>query len=120
MTTLRAFDDLPAGLVHELADAGLDPLDVHAHVVAALGEDLPGGVAVTSRATIPAYALADADFQLAGGALHDDGALGDLTDPDLARGGLRLDVGMRPVDHDVTTGGADADVTGGIADQAGP
>jgi nicotinate-nucleotide pyrophosphorylase (carboxylating) len=62
MTTLRAFDDLPAGLVDELADAGLDPLDVYAHVVAALGEDLPGGVDVTSQATIPADARAVADF----------------------------------------------------------
>jgi nicotinate-nucleotide pyrophosphorylase (carboxylating) len=62
MTTLRSFDDLPAGLVDELADAGLDPLDVYAHVVAALGEDLPGGVDVTSQATIPADARAVADF----------------------------------------------------------
>ena len=62
MTTLRAFDDLPAGLVDELADAGLDPLDVYAHVVAALGEHLPGGVDVTSQATIPADARAVADF----------------------------------------------------------
>jgi nicotinate-nucleotide pyrophosphorylase (carboxylating) len=62
MTTLRAFDDLPAGVVDELADAGLDPLDVYAHVVAAVGEDLPGGVDVTSQATIPADARAVADF----------------------------------------------------------
>ncbi len=62
MTTLRSFDDLPAGLVDELADAGLDPLDVYAHVMAALGEDLPGGVDVTSQATIPADARAVADF----------------------------------------------------------
>jgi nicotinate-nucleotide pyrophosphorylase (carboxylating) len=62
MTTLRSFDDLPAGVVDELADAGLDPLDVYAHVVAALGEDLPGGVDVTSQATIPADARAVADF----------------------------------------------------------
>jgi nicotinate-nucleotide pyrophosphorylase (carboxylating) len=62
MTTLRSFDALPAGLVDELADAGLDPLDVYAHVVAALGEDLPGGVDVTSQATIPADARAVADF----------------------------------------------------------
>ncbi len=58
----RPFDELPAALVDELADAGLDPLDVYAHVVAALAEDLPGGVDVTSEATIPADARAVADF----------------------------------------------------------
>jgi nicotinate-nucleotide pyrophosphorylase (carboxylating) len=60
MTT--AFEDLPADLVEEIADAGLDALDVYAHVLAALGEDLPGGVDVTSEATIPADARAVADF----------------------------------------------------------
>jgi nicotinate-nucleotide pyrophosphorylase (carboxylating) len=52
MTTLTAYDDLPGALLDELTDAGLDPLDVHALVVAALGEDLPTGVDVTSAATI--------------------------------------------------------------------
>jgi nicotinate-nucleotide pyrophosphorylase (carboxylating) len=55
-------DELPGPLLDEIADAGLDPLDVYAHVVAALGEDLPGGVDVTSEATIPAGARAVADF----------------------------------------------------------
>jgi nicotinate-nucleotide pyrophosphorylase (carboxylating) len=62
MTTLTAYDDLPGALLDELTDAGLDPLDVHALVVAALGEDLPTGVDVTSAATIPADARAVADF----------------------------------------------------------
>jgi nicotinate-nucleotide pyrophosphorylase (carboxylating) len=56
------FDELPGPLLDEIADAGLDPLDVYAHVVAALGEDLPSGVDVTSEATIPADARAVADF----------------------------------------------------------
>ena len=60
--SLTSFDDLPPALVEEIADAGLEPLDVYAHVVAALGEDLPGGVDVTSEATIPADARAVADF----------------------------------------------------------
>ncbi len=60
--TMTSFDGLPAALVTEIADAGLEPLDVYAQVVAALGEDLPGGVDVTSEATIPAEARAVADF----------------------------------------------------------
>jgi nicotinate-nucleotide pyrophosphorylase (carboxylating) len=59
---MTPFDELPAALVEEIADAGLSPLDVYAHVVAALGEDLPGGVDVTSEATVPAGARAVADF----------------------------------------------------------
>ena len=60
---MTPFDDLPGDLVEEMADAGLDPLDVYAHVVAALGEDLPGGSPdVTSEATIPADAHGLADF----------------------------------------------------------
>ncbi|MEO6511533.1 MAG: carboxylating nicotinate-nucleotide diphosphorylase [Nocardioides sp.] len=62
MTSLTTYDDLPGALLGELADAGLDPFDVYAHVVAALGEDLPGGVDVTSEATISADARAVADF----------------------------------------------------------
>ena len=59
MTPFGAF---PTSLVNELADAGLEPLDVSALVVAALDEDLPTGVDVTSAATIPADARAVADF----------------------------------------------------------
>lgn len=60
MTPLAA---LPAALVAEVTDAGLDPGAVHAAIVAALAEDLPGGsVDVTSAATIPADARGRADL----------------------------------------------------------
>jgi nicotinate-nucleotide pyrophosphorylase (carboxylating) len=55
------YDDLPVALLDELAAAGLDPSVVHAQVVAALAEDLPGDD-VTSAATIPAGAAGVADF----------------------------------------------------------
>jgi len=45
--------DLPPTLVAELADAGLDPAAVHAHVAQAFAEDLPTGVDVTSAALPP-------------------------------------------------------------------
>ncbi len=58
-----AYDDLPGGLLEELATAGLDPRTVHAHVLAALAEDLPeGGEDVTSVVTIPAEARSSADL----------------------------------------------------------
>ena len=38
------YDALPAPLVAELADAGLDPRAVYDHVALAFEEDLPGGV----------------------------------------------------------------------------
>ncbi|MFL6154953.1 MAG: carboxylating nicotinate-nucleotide diphosphorylase [Marmoricola sp.] len=50
------FDALPADLLTELADAGLDPHAVYAQVVTALAEDLPPdgtGIDVTSEATLP-------------------------------------------------------------------
>lgn len=56
-----AFDDLPAGLVAELAGAGLDARVLYADVVAAVAEDLPGDD-VTSWATIPAHQVETADF----------------------------------------------------------
>ncbi|MQW74438.1 carboxylating nicotinate-nucleotide diphosphorylase [Nocardioides sp. dk4132] len=69
MTTLHptttfpttAYDALPADLLAELADAGLDPHALHQQVLLALAEDLPGGD-VTSEATIPADARGVADF----------------------------------------------------------
>jgi nicotinate-nucleotide pyrophosphorylase (carboxylating) len=57
------YDALPADLLAELADAGLDPVAVHAAIVAALEEDLPAGaVDVTTVATVPAGARAAATF----------------------------------------------------------
>ena len=54
------FADLPARLVEELAAAGLDAARVHANVVQAVAEDLPGDD-VTSWATIPLEDVATAD-----------------------------------------------------------
>ncbi|HEY0890383.1 MAG TPA: carboxylating nicotinate-nucleotide diphosphorylase [Nocardioides sp.] len=64
MTSLTAYDDLPAGLAQELAHAGLEPKEVYRTIVTALGEDLPdhGDVDVTSAATIAADARATGDF----------------------------------------------------------
>ncbi len=59
---MTPYDDLPGTLLDELAAAGLDPRDVHRLVVAAIEEDLPTGVDVTSAATIPGTARAVADF----------------------------------------------------------
>jgi nicotinate-nucleotide pyrophosphorylase (carboxylating) len=57
MITRTPYDALPAGLVEELAAAGLDPVAVHALVAAAFAEDLPpdvnGGIDVTSAAMPP-------------------------------------------------------------------
>jgi nicotinate-nucleotide pyrophosphorylase (carboxylating) len=62
MTTLTAYDDLPGALIDELTDAGLDARDVYDLVVTAVEEDLPDGVDVTSRATIPVEARAVAEL----------------------------------------------------------
>ena len=54
---LAPYDALPADLLAELADAGLDPRRVYAAILDALAEDLPpdgSGVDVTSEATLPA------------------------------------------------------------------
>jgi nicotinate-nucleotide pyrophosphorylase (carboxylating) len=52
-TAATPFEELPAALVGELRDAGLDPRAVYDAVVAALAEDLPDDVGdVTTRATI--------------------------------------------------------------------
>jgi nicotinate-nucleotide pyrophosphorylase (carboxylating) len=55
------FEQLPALLVAELSQAGLDPQEVYDAVVLAIDEDLPGED-VTSAATIPEDAQAWADF----------------------------------------------------------
>jgi nicotinate-nucleotide pyrophosphorylase (carboxylating) len=61
MTSLA---DVPASVLAELHDTGLDPESLWRQVAAALEEDLPGrgAVDVTSTATIPADASAVADF----------------------------------------------------------
>ena len=65
MTTLMPYDALPAGILDELEDAGLDARTLYDAVVLALAEDLPasGGQSdVTSVATIPEDARGVADF----------------------------------------------------------
>lgn len=61
MPALHPLESVPAALHEELRAAGLDPRALHAAVVAALVEDLPGED-VTSVATIPADARGTADF----------------------------------------------------------
>lgn len=59
-TPLRA---MPAALVDEIRDGGLDPAAIHAAIAVALEEDLPGGADdTTSAATIPGDARGRADF----------------------------------------------------------
>ncbi len=63
MNARTPFQDLPAVLVQEIAEAGLDPHAVFAQILTALEEDLPGGGEdVTSVATIPPEARGVADF----------------------------------------------------------
>jgi nicotinate-nucleotide pyrophosphorylase (carboxylating) len=53
---MTPYDELPADLVAELTDAGLDPRAVYAQIAGALAEDLPPdgtGIDVTSEATLP-------------------------------------------------------------------
>ncbi|PVG82471.1 carboxylating nicotinate-nucleotide diphosphorylase [Nocardioides gansuensis] len=53
MISATPLDQLPTGLVAEIADAGLDPARVHAMIADALDEDLPDGADdTTSAATI--------------------------------------------------------------------
>jgi nicotinate-nucleotide pyrophosphorylase (carboxylating) len=63
MTTIAppAFDSLPAGLMAELSECGLEPHRVYDDVVLAIEEDVPGED-VTSEATIPSGARAWADL----------------------------------------------------------
>jgi nicotinate-nucleotide pyrophosphorylase (carboxylating) len=63
MNRRTPYEQLPAALLEELAAAGLDPHAVHAQIVSAVGEDLPGGSDdVTSAATIPDDVRGVADF----------------------------------------------------------
>jgi len=62
MTIARtAYDALPASLLAELSECGLDPRALYDDVVRALAEDVPGED-VTSAATIPADATATGDL----------------------------------------------------------
>ncbi|MCZ4498627.1 MAG: carboxylating nicotinate-nucleotide diphosphorylase [Marmoricola sp.] len=66
MTTIAAtpYDALPADLLAELSQAGLDPRPIYDAIVVALAEDLPPdgtGVDVTSEATLPDVTVT-ADF----------------------------------------------------------
>ena len=61
MIARTPYDALPAALLAELSDAGLDAKAVYDAVVLAIAEDLPGDD-VTSAATIPATARGVADF----------------------------------------------------------
>ncbi|MCX4818469.1 carboxylating nicotinate-nucleotide diphosphorylase [Streptomyces sp. NBC_01142] len=62
----EGYDDLECGLDPGLAqlllDAGLDPVQVEDIAHLALGEDLDGGVDVTTVATVPQDAVATGDF----------------------------------------------------------
>ena len=63
MTLARTpYDALPPALVTEIADAGLDPAAVHAHVVTAFDEDLPGGADDATSAAMPEMGRAVADI----------------------------------------------------------
>ncbi len=66
------YDALPAPLLSELAEAGLDPRALYAQVLAALAEDTPDGD-VTSEATIDPGARGVADF-----AAREDGVVAGL------------------------------------------
>jgi nicotinate-nucleotide pyrophosphorylase (carboxylating) len=108
-----AYDELPAPLVDELAAAGLDPAQVHADVVAAVAEDLPGDD-VTSWATIPAEDTATADF-----VAREDGVVAGLAVAEVVfRHVLGNDIRVeRPVADGtrVTRGEVVLSVTGGTA-----
>ena len=76
------YDLLPADVLAELDDAGLDPRAVYDAIVGALAEDLPAdgpGVDVTSDATIPADLLGTADL-----GAREDGVVAGLAIAELA------------------------------------
>ena len=62
MIVRTPYDDLPAPLVAELADAGLDPRAVYEHVALGFEEDLPGGVDDVTSAAMPEMGRAVGDF----------------------------------------------------------
>ncbi|TYL54842.1 carboxylating nicotinate-nucleotide diphosphorylase [Nocardioides sp. BGMRC 2183] len=62
MIARTPYDALPAGLVEEIATAGLDPRAVYDLVVLGFEEDLPGGVDDVTSAAMPAMGHAVGDF----------------------------------------------------------
>ena len=63
MNARTPYEQLPADLVEELENCGLDPRATYDAVVGALEEDLPGGTDdITSSVTIPADARGVAEF----------------------------------------------------------
>ena len=71
---MTPYDALPDALLGRISAAGLDPVAVHAHIVAALEEDLPGDtVDVTSTATVPASSCSTGDL-----ATREDGVVAGL------------------------------------------
>lgn len=62
MIARTPYDALPAALVEELDAAGVDARAVYDAVTRAIAEDVPGGVDVTSAATIPDAQIETADF----------------------------------------------------------
>ena len=61
MIARLSYARLPRPLVDELAAAGLDPVEVYGHVVAAFEEDLPGGADDVTSAAMPEMGRAVAD-----------------------------------------------------------
>ena len=71
---MTSYEGLPGELIERIAAAGLDAAGVHAHIAAALEEDLPdGSVDVTSTATIPATSRSTGDL-----ATREDGVVAGL------------------------------------------
>lgn len=62
MITRTPYDDLPAPLLAELADAGLDPRAIYEHIALAFEEDLPGGADDVTSAAMPEMGHAVGDF----------------------------------------------------------
>jgi nicotinate-nucleotide pyrophosphorylase (carboxylating) len=56
------YADLPPALVDELAEAGLDPAEVHAMVERAFDEDLPDGAQDVTSAAVPGMGTGTGDF----------------------------------------------------------
>lgn len=62
MIARTPYDALPAPLIAELREAGLDPRAVYEHVALAFAEDLPGGAEDVTSAAMPEMGRAVGDF----------------------------------------------------------